>query len=124
MSVKTFFTSIPVRLCGIGVVSSVLLICTATVFTESLSIQSDTATADSQTVREGGSGEEVGTRQVLLPDEQESDTQAFTAKLTITLDSSVDSGAVGDRVTNNKGFKFRVSSPAAFPTTKGLVMKR
>ena len=116
MSVKTFFTSIPVCLCGIGVVSSILLICTATVFTESLPIQSDTAVADSQTVREGGSGEEVGTGQVLLPDEQESDTQAFTTKLTITLDSSVDSGAVGDRVTNNKSFKFRVSSPTAFPT--------
>ena len=62
-------------------------------------------------------GEDSDTMQVLLPDEQGSDTQSYTGKLTIGgLSSDTDSGVTGDQITNVRAFKLTASGPSAFPS--------
>ena len=60
--------------------------------------------------------ENSDSQQVLLPDEQGSDTQAFTGKLSLALKSDHDTGVSGDGITSQNRFKFIVSSTVNFPT--------
>ena len=63
---------------------------------------------------------DADTERVVLPDEQGSDTQAFTGKLTLTLDPNTDSGTTGDGVTDyentqSRFIRFIITAPSNFP---------
>ena len=66
--------------------------------------------------RETDAAVDTDTGQIVLLDEQGSDTQTFTGKLTLALTANTDSGTTGDGVTNRgNDTRFIVTAPSNFP---------